>query len=450
VITAGIGRVDEARDQLVRLLRDMRSVYSLNAAEVAEIVVLIEYLRRIRNEFAASVRPVRTTQYHQRSREGGAAMSDLRDVLKQVLSRIERFQQQSQRISEENTKASLIEPVIGALGWELVEPDEVHREYRRGVAWSNPVDYALLISRVPRVFVEAKGFAENLDDPRWGNQIVGYATNAGVEWVVLTNGADWRIYNAHAPVPFESKLFRQARLEAGVDDAADVLGLLGRENIRCNRIDELWKGQFIDRQVSEALTALFSASEPDADLVGLIGRRLPRMKADEIKESLTRARATFDFPMAATPSSVFEPVAGPSEQVGSNPSLKNGNVPGRPPGTMKRRVSAAERGIRVADLVEAGRLGPSTALRGEYFGKVYDAELLADGRVVFNGKSCTSLTAAGREVKVSVRGPNAPESALSTDGWDFWRARDLVAGDTVTMKEIRRRVAGGFPEEPGR
>lgn len=34
------------------------------------------------------------------------------------------------RICEQNTKATLIEPVAAALGWNLFDPDEVNREHR--------------------------------------------------------------------------------------------------------------------------------------------------------------------------------------------------------------------------------------------------------------------------------------------------------------------------------
>jgi hypothetical protein len=67
-------------------------------------------------------------------------------------------------VGESNTKAGLIEPVIAALGWDVLDPDEVHREYRRRSP-DNPVDYALLLSRTPRLFIEAKGLGENIDDP---------------------------------------------------------------------------------------------------------------------------------------------------------------------------------------------------------------------------------------------------------------------------------------------
>src|SRR3954471_13633660 len=167
-------------------------------------------------------------------------MGELYDALKHCAERVDRYRQMRQRVGESNTKAGLIEPIIAALGWDVLDPDEVHREYRRRPV-DNPVDYALLLLRAPRLFIEAKGLGENLDDPKWANQTISYAAVAGVEWVALTDGAEWRIYNAHAPVPVEQKLFHSVRLAEDIDRAVDVLTLLGRDDLRDNRIQELWK-----------------------------------------------------------------------------------------------------------------------------------------------------------------------------------------------------------------
>jgi hypothetical protein len=96
-------------------------------------------------------------------------MQDLLDTLKQCVERIGRYRRPSQRVGESNTKAGLIEPIIAALGWDVLDPDEVHREYRRRPA-DNPVDYALLLSRTPRLFIEAKGLGENINDPKWATR----------------------------------------------------------------------------------------------------------------------------------------------------------------------------------------------------------------------------------------------------------------------------------------
>ena len=212
-------------------------------------------------------------------------MQDLLDTLKQCVERLDRYRRPSQRVGESNTKAGLIEPIIAALGWDVLDPDEVHREYRRRPA-DNPVDYALLLSRTPRLFIEAKGLGENINDPKWANQTISYAAVAGVEWVALTDGAEWRVYNAHAPVPVEHKLFRAVRVAEDLDAAFELLALLSKDNMRDNRLQELWRGFFVDRQVYAALDELFSAGEPARDLVTLVAKRVPDLSKADIRASL--------------------------------------------------------------------------------------------------------------------------------------------------------------------
>ena len=65
---------------------------------------------------------------------------------------------------------------------------------------------------------------------------MGYAAVTGVEWVVLTNGDEYRVYNAHAPVPIEEKLFRSVRVSDDGLRAADTLALLSKARMRENLI----------------------------------------------------------------------------------------------------------------------------------------------------------------------------------------------------------------------
>jgi len=64
-------------------------------------------------------------------------------------------------------KATLIEPVLAALGWDVLDTDEVAREHKAPRA--KPVDYALLVMREPKLYVEAKGLGENLGDSKVAN-----------------------------------------------------------------------------------------------------------------------------------------------------------------------------------------------------------------------------------------------------------------------------------------
>src|SRR5688572_12418857 len=136
---------------------------------------------------------------------------NLTNVLPKLRKRIQRIQNRSENVGEQNTKAALIDPLLAALGWDVEDIDEVSREYRRK-SQDNPVDYALFMLRSPRLFVEAKGLEKDLSDRKWISQVLGYATVVGVEWCVLTNGDEYRLYNAHAPVDVEQKLFRVVRI----------------------------------------------------------------------------------------------------------------------------------------------------------------------------------------------------------------------------------------------
>jgi hypothetical protein len=107
-------------------------------------------------------------------------MADLRTLtvtIAQLAEKIQRYRDKV--IGEQNTKASLIEPLLECLGWDIRDLDSVHREYRTK-SRDNPVDYALKLLRRPRLFIEAKGLGEELSERKWISQVLGYATVAGV------------------------------------------------------------------------------------------------------------------------------------------------------------------------------------------------------------------------------------------------------------------------------
>ncbi|GAA4406537.1 hypothetical protein GCM10023168_21560 [Fodinibacter luteus] len=62
--------------------------------------------------------------------------------------------------------------------------------------------------------------------------------------------------------------------------------------MRENRIRELWRSYFIDRQVNEVLHGLFNGGEPPDELVALVTRRAPqrRLPSEDVQSSLLRVR----------------------------------------------------------------------------------------------------------------------------------------------------------------
>jgi hypothetical protein len=79
--------------------------------------------------------------------------STLRETLRDTADRISRHR--GSYIGEQNTKLTLINPVLRALGWDVEDLEDVRHEYRRR-SHDKPVDYALLLARDPKLFLEAK------------------------------------------------------------------------------------------------------------------------------------------------------------------------------------------------------------------------------------------------------------------------------------------------------
>jgi hypothetical protein len=126
------------------------------------------------------------------------------------------------------------------------------------------------------LFIEAKALGGDLTDRRWSHQIMAYAVVAGVEWVVLTNGDEYRIYNAHAPVPVEDKMFRVVHVTDTEPSVEETLDLLSKGQLQRRQIEALWSAHFVDRQIRPVIEGLFSPA-PDASLINLVRKRLPNL-----------------------------------------------------------------------------------------------------------------------------------------------------------------------------
>ncbi len=351
---------------------------------------------------------------------GKVEMAELEDVLATVRERIAKYERQN--IGEQDTKAALIEPVLHALGWEVEDLEDVKREYRRRPS-DNPVDYALFLVRTPRLFIEAKPLSAHLDDPKWAGQILNYAVQAGVEWVALTDGNEWRIYNSHATVPVEEKLFRVVRVAGPESKAAQTLQLLAKTQMADHLIDVLWKSDFVDRQVRDALVRLFGP-EPDPALVRLLRGRAAALSRTEVRSSLARLRVTFDFPVAQIPLE-----AGPVPQptpVTTRP------VPPKDGGTPWRRVTLGQ-------LIDAGLVRVPLDIGHRYRGTPLVARIEGVDKVVFGGVVYDSLSTAGGMARKTIVGSPPGRAYPQTNGWTFWEY-ETADGRRRPLDDLRRQL----------
>jgi len=344
-------------------------------------------------------------------------MESLRQALDEIRDRITRYQ--GRKLNEENTKATLIDPVLRALGWDLEDLEEVQHEFKIKRA-DKPVDYAFLIGRTPRLFVEAKALGHELTDWKWAKQIMGYAGVAGVPWVVLTNGDQYRIYNAHATVPVEKKLFRAFDISGGEPVAEETLALLSREELEGKRIDDLWQAHFVDQRVRGVIEDLFGPGAPDASLTNLVKKRAEGLSTKEVRASLTRVRIALDFPLESV---IYKKTKRTKERI-----VGTGKVPGR--------VDAS-----LADLIKAGIITPPLSLHKTYKGRKLAATIVQGGSVAFQGTKYESLSMAGSIARKTVIGTPAGRKYPPTNGWRFWQFVDHD-GRTKEIDELRRRYLG--------
>ncbi len=219
--------------------------------------------------------------------------------------------------NEANTKALLIEPLLGALGWEPGDLDAVEREVK--VYQGTFLDYALKHDGVARVYVEAKAITEKLDDKRFIAQTVNYANNDGVVWCVLTNGMSFRVYKANEPLSMDRKLLFEVDLadeQESLATKARMLGLVSREAVADGRLDAFGEAFFTDARVRAALARL-AAHPPDA-FVDAVVRELghPAVATDTLVRSLTRVLDA-EAPPDATPAS--QPDGSARSTVGPTP-----------------------------------------------------------------------------------------------------------------------------------
>ena len=223
-------------------------------------------------------------------------------------------------VNEEDTKRVLITPLLQALDWDVLDLDEVRNEYRTKPQ-DNPVDYAMFLRRSPCLFFEAKALGQAVNDRRWIGQNVGYASVAGVDWCVLTNGDEYRLYNAHAPVDADEKLFRAVKLsdESAHDHTVETLALLSKAQMQDKQIDALWAAHFVDRRVKAALEALLAG---DDALVRLLVRGAGGgLTPTDVRQSLARADVRVTFPQAPRPGSPTAARAAPSVRSRARPPL---------------------------------------------------------------------------------------------------------------------------------
>lgn len=103
-------------------------------------------------------------------------------------------------------------------------------------------DYGVRIDKQLVAFIEVKRISQKLNE-RHLRQVLMYAVNEGVEWMVLTNGAVWQAYHLTGGLPVVVDMVFEVDLlgPASLAEKTELMFLLHKEALKRRRIDELWR-----------------------------------------------------------------------------------------------------------------------------------------------------------------------------------------------------------------
>ncbi len=144
-------------------------------------------------------------------------MENAKAAVRQTLDQVKAFlaQESPPKLSEADTKANFIEPIIAALGWTGI--GVVTREYY--VKNSQEfIDYVMRGSSGLLLAVESKALQADLAD-KAAAQLLQYCSVEGIEWAALTNGRELQFFNTFLKPDLAAKRILSLDLLAFNNDA---------------------------------------------------------------------------------------------------------------------------------------------------------------------------------------------------------------------------------------
>jgi hypothetical protein len=317
---------------------------------------------------------------------GGAAQ--YRKVLQQARSR---------NANESDTAIIVHSMLADIFGYDRFS--EVTSEYKIKGQF---VDLAVKIGDKLSMLLEVKAIGFKLNDQHLF-QAASYAAQEGVEWVALTNGAQWNLYRIEFKQPVTTtKVVSLDFLEHTLDQ--DALVAFHRWGMQRNIAGTLWQRQsaLAPANLVKALLGAGVLKEIAAELRRTTSYRIDvaelqeRLIADVLKEGLVGEVSVADIGV-------------PSRGARRLPSATNGETAVSEDSALNGQ-SAPTRRVRLSHLVSAGLLQPGDRLTANWEGNLVTATVLADGTVAGDGWTAPNLDDAARVVTGN-RGPR---------GWEFW------------------------------
>ena len=139
---------------------------------------------------------------------------------------------------ESDTRLIVSSIVSDVLGWDAF--DNLTGEFRIKGSFA---DFVIRKDGKHFVIIEVKAIASKLNDNHL-YQAVSYAASEGVEWVILTNGAEWQLHRVLFNKPVENELVFEVSLldeDMKPKDKVDLLYLLTPEAQRKDELESFYQ-----------------------------------------------------------------------------------------------------------------------------------------------------------------------------------------------------------------
>lgn len=202
-------------------------------------------------------------------------------VADRISSQLKKYQSilvdaRARDVSESDTVVIIVDMLADVLGYKKYT--EITTEHSvRGTY----VDLAVKVGNDVRFLLEAKAIGSTLKDNHV-KQAIDYGANNGIEWIVLTNGAQWQIYKVHFKQPIDKSLifeFDALAVSPKNPQVVECLGNLSREGFEQSSMTTFYQQRQVTSKFSIAALLL---SEPMLDKLRREIRRLsPGCKVEE-------------------------------------------------------------------------------------------------------------------------------------------------------------------------
>ncbi len=148
--------------------------------------------------------------------------------------------------NERTTCAWVIEPLLEAAGYSRFDWIAESTD-----ATGNKPDYRVLPYSPHQWLVEAKAWNHTLSDAD-ANQLTSYANTNHIRWAVLTNGQEWRLYDASIFGTVQERLMAQAGLDEP-EALANLLCALHKDAVQSDETERVARRLRMDREMRAQL-----------------------------------------------------------------------------------------------------------------------------------------------------------------------------------------------------